>query len=153
MPSSPKANSTALMNTISETNSMTELNLNSTVKSLFNLSKEIMSAVSVMTNPSSRSPLKQLPVRTKKEKIDEEDADDPFIDDTVELKKVIKPELDDNKELEVTSKHTRNRIDEENSKRRKRRSISDLVDRYKLVLEESRISSHMELSEMSNESK
>ncbi|XP_046748954.1 uncharacterized protein LOC124412844 [Diprion similis] len=155
IPSSPKANSTALMNTISATNSLSEISLDLTAKSIFNLSKDIISAVSVMTNPNSLSPFKQnkpqVAETVEKEKLggNTEENVKNNMDSPVLLKRVIKPSLNDN-EVEVTSNCT---SASESSKQRKRRSISDLVERYKLVLQNSRVTSHLETSEQSNESK
>lgn len=156
MPSSPKANSTALMNTISETNSIHELNLDFTAKSLFNLSKEIISVVSIMTNPNNSSPLKQnehkVSVKLVEEEYIEENGEEDFSSPAVSSKKVIKPLLDDDKEVEMISQC---KLVPQSPEKRKRRSISDLVDRYKLILEKSRVASnsYLETSEKSNESK
>ncbi|XP_046623913.1 uncharacterized protein LOC124306861 isoform X1 [Neodiprion virginianus] len=155
IPSSPKANSTALMNTISATNSLSEISLDFTAKSIFNLSKDIISAVSVMTNPNNLSPFKQNKPQVvelvQEEKLGgiAEKKVENNMGSPVSSNRVIKPMLKDN-EVEVTSNCTST---SESSKQRKRRSISDLVERYKQVLENSRVTSHLETSEQSNESK
>lgn len=139
------------MNTISETNSGSEIGLDFTAKNIFNLSKEILGAVSAMRNPNNRSPLKQNKAQLA-ESVEEENSVENQKENGAEnltsplssLNKVIKPLLDDDKEIEVT---TESSSLPENSKRRKRRSISDLVERYKLILEQSQISSHLETSE------
>ncbi|XP_012264350.2 HAUS augmin-like complex subunit 6 [Athalia rosae] len=155
IPSSPKANSTALISTIGETSSIPEMTLDLTAKSLFNLSKEIISVVSGMTHPNNQSPLKQNKPQPNVVVEEEEGANDlkksieAHDGSSILLDKVVKPNLHDNKELEVTSECT---SATESPKNHKRRSISDLVERYKLILQKSSISSHMETSENSNDS-
>jgi len=124
LPSAAEANSFAITSTVQEEMSnSSDLNLDTAAKSLFNWNEESLKVSSVQFTPIKRNVSQVVSQQQAKDKLDYEI-------------KVNKPELDEFTEIQFVNDETKSTIvKHENSSRR--RSISDLVERFRKVLEAS----------------
>jgi len=124
LPSAAEANSFAITSTVQEEMSnSSDLNLDTVAKSLFNWNEESLKVSSVQFTPIKRNVSQVVSQQQAKDKLDHEI-------------KVNKPELDEFTEIQFVNDETKSTIvKHENSSRR--RSISDLVERFRKVLEAS----------------
>lgn len=121
LPSTAHVNSSAIANTAEEMSS-SDLNLN-VAKGLFNWSEESFKV--------SHSSVQLTPI---KESISEVASERQRVGVDREVK-VSKPELDEFTEIQFVNDENKNTVKDENCSRR--RSISDLVERYKKLMESS----------------
>ncbi|XP_071560572.1 uncharacterized protein [Temnothorax nylanderi] len=132
LPSTALANST-IANTIEEASSSSDLNLDTIAKGFFNWSGESLkaSSSSVQFTPIKRNVSQVMPRRQVKDKLDREI-------------KVNKPEFDEFTEIQFINDESKGIVvKHENGSRR--RSISDLVERYKdLVVASNSVSVKLE---------
>ncbi|XP_071629792.1 uncharacterized protein [Temnothorax longispinosus] len=122
LPSTALANST-IANTIEEASSSSDLNLGTIAEGFFNWSGEPLkaSSSSVQFTPIKRNVSQVMPRRRVKDKLDREI-------------KVNKPEFDEFTEIQFINDESKGIVEKhENGSRR--RSISDLVERYKNLVE------------------
>lgn len=118
--SNTQANSSIIENTIGKESNSWSNNLDITTRSLFNLSEE--------------------PVTTAQYTPTKQNISQDTIEETADVLnrefKIVKPELDELTEIEFVNDNDKDTVVKRDSTSR-RRSISDLVERYKKVLETS----------------
>lgn len=125
LPYTAQANSSTIANTIGEMPSSSDLNLDTIAKGSFNWSEESLKASysSGQLTPIKRNLSQVMSRQQAKDKLDREI-------------KVTKPELDEFTEVQFVNDESKSIVvKHENGS--KRRSISDLVERYKKLLEAS----------------
>ncbi|XP_025267236.1 uncharacterized protein LOC105252987 isoform X2 [Camponotus floridanus] len=128
LPSTAQANSSAIANTIGEMPNISDFNLDTIAKGYFNLNEEslINSTISCISTSAQFTPIKQNTSRDMSQERTTDKFDHEF--------KVNKLELNDFTEVQFVSDENKGTVvKHENSSRRQ--SISDLVERYKKLLE------------------
>ncbi|XP_024942572.1 uncharacterized protein LOC107269508 isoform X2 [Cephus cinctus] len=138
IPSNSKANSTALMNTIGEIENVSGLSLDMTAKSLLNLTRETTDFFSRNSNQNEIKTMSNVPKRDNVFHFDTE------VDSlkSISHMKVTKPSIADGTEVELSTDIKSTMLkSESHTKTRTRRSISDLVEKYRTLVERSTIES------------
>lgn len=128
LPSTAQANSSAIANTIGEISNISDFNLDTIAKGYFNLNEEsfINTTIPCISTSAQFTPIKQNTSRDMSQERTKDKFDHEF--------KVNKLELDDFTEVHFVNDETKGTVvKHENSSRRQ--SISDLVERYKKLLE------------------
>lgn len=123
VPSTTQANSSSIVNTVEEMSSSSDLNLDTIAKGFFNWNEKSLKACpsSVQFTSIKRNISQVMSQQQAKDKLDHEI-------------KVNKPELDEFIEVQFVNDENESTVVKHESGSR-RRSISDLVERYKKLLE------------------
>ncbi|KAG7201591.1 hypothetical protein KM043_004335 [Ampulex compressa] len=120
IPCSTKANSTVMASAIEEMHNTSDFNLNAAAKNLFNLSTETI------------MPEKLSPIKVDKMPEAFENSENSCV--VIETRSKIS-EIDELTEIEFVNTCEKNLVVKTEGNQNKRRSISDLVERYKKLLE------------------